>query len=142
MTRLTLAALTALMLPAAAQATQPTTGSTFRTLAPDRSDLGDFRWSDRPVLIFAPGQDDPQYQQALAALRLAEAELVDRQIVVLTDATPGQGQLRDALDIDGFTMLLVGKDGGVKLRSDQVIQPEEIFATIDRMPMRQREMQD
>ena len=39
----------------------------------------------------------------------------------------------------GFKLVLVGKDGGVKLEQDSVLSPDELFAVIDRMPMRMRE---
>jgi hypothetical protein len=37
---------------------------------------------------------------------------------------------------DGFHAVLVGKDGGVKLRSNKVVGDVEMFDFIDRMPMR------
>ncbi|MGB2203635.1 MAG: DUF4174 domain-containing protein, partial [Pseudooceanicola atlanticus] len=61
--------------------------------------------------------------------------------LVDTDPDAG-GALRNRLGAEGFEMLLVGKDGGVKMRAGEVIPPETLFATIDRMPMRQREMQE
>jgi len=36
-------------------------------------------------------------------------------------------------------VVLIGKDGGEKLRSAQPITAERLFATIDAMPMRQSE---
>lgn len=39
---------------------------------------------------------------------------------------------------DGPTqVLLVGKDGGVKVRQQGDVEPKALFDTIDRMPMRQ-----
>jgi hypothetical protein len=40
----------------------------------------------------------------------------------------------------GFTVVLVGKDGGAKLSSARPIDPKRLMDTIDAMPMRQREM--
>ena len=40
-----------------------------------------------------------------------------------------------------FTVMLIGKDGGEKLRSHQPIPWETLRSTIDAMPMRQDEMQ-
>ena len=37
-------------------------------------------------------------------------------------------------------MVLVGKDGRVKRRRDEPMPPEELWAIIDAMPMRQDEM--
>lgn len=121
---------------------QATTGTVFRDLDPNTPNLSAYTWQERPVLIFAPSFDDPRYKQALAALRLAEPGLDDRDVRVLTDTTPGaNGLLRQEFGATGFMMILVGKDGGIKLQSDEVISPDQLFATIDRMPMRQREIQ-
>ena len=40
-----------------------------------------------------------------------------------------------------FTVILIGKDGGEKLRSHQVVTWDKLQTTIDAMPMRQNEMQ-
>jgi len=42
----------------------------------------------------------------------------------------------------GYSIFLIGKDGGVKLKQDEVLEPAELFRVIDRMPMRQREMRE
>ncbi len=43
-------------------------------------------------------------------------------------------------DSNGFTVLLIGKDGGEKLRSHKPVSFEQLRDTIDAMPMRQREV--
>jgi hypothetical protein len=50
--------------------------------------------------------------------------------------------IRRRLDIkhSGFTVILVGKDTGVKLRRTVYTKPHDIFDLIDSMPMRRREM--
>ena len=39
-----------------------------------------------------------------------------------------------------FRLILVGKDGGIKLKRHDQASLEEVFELIDSMPMRQREM--
>jgi hypothetical protein len=39
-----------------------------------------------------------------------------------------------------FQVFLIGKDGGVKLRSEQPVPVQDIFGLIDSMPMRRQEM--
>jgi len=39
-------------------------------------------------------------------------------------------------------VVLVGKDGGEKLRRGAAVDIDEIFSVIDAMPMRQREMEE
>ena len=43
---------------------------------------------------------------------------------------------------DEFAVVLIGRDGGEKLRRASPISAEELFATIDEMPMRRRELRD
>ena len=40
----------------------------------------------------------------------------------------------------GFSVLLIGKDGGEKLRVNEVPDLQAIYAVVDAMPMRSREM--
>ncbi|WP_312930876.1 DUF4174 domain-containing protein [Agrobacterium cavarae] len=46
---------------------------------------------------------------------------------------------REFAQSDNFRVVLVGKNGGIKLRSDAVISDVDMFAVIDRMPMRRAE---
>ena len=134
---------TALCLAASGAAGGAAADDMFRPLATDAGALAAFRWEMRPVLLFAPSVRDDRFRAAMAELRAARADLRDRDIVVLLDTDPErQTALRETLDPAGFLMVLVGKDGGIKLRSDRVIPVETLNATIDAMPMRQREMRD
>jgi hypothetical protein len=66
------------------------------------------------------------------------AELAERDIVVVVSADPAlRRQFRAT---NGFAVVLVGKDGSVKLRRTSPIQFKELAATVDAMPMRQDEM--
>lgn len=42
---------------------------------------------------------------------------------------------------DGFEAVLIGKDGGVKARQTEELDMSAFFDAIDRMPMRQQEIQ-
>lgn len=45
-----------------------------------------------------------------------------------------------AIGADDFTVVLIGKDGGEKLRINEVPDLRSVYAVIDGMPMRSREM--
>ena len=45
-----------------------------------------------------------------------------------------------AIGDDAFSVVLVGKDGGEKLRVDEVPDLQSVYAVVDGMPMRSREM--
>ncbi len=97
---------------------------------------------DRLVVVVArPG--DPRINQQHAALERAGDALRERDVVV-QDITPETARRqRPELAVGPttiFEVLLVGKDGGVKLRREQPVAASEIVALIDTMPMRRQEM--
>jgi hypothetical protein len=47
---------------------------------------------------------------------------------------------RFGVKVGTFQVLLIGKDGGVKLRSSGPVSMKDLFGLIDSMPMRQQEM--
>jgi Domain of unknown function (DUF4174) len=110
--------------------------------------LAGYRWENRVLLVFAPDVDSTLY------LRQQEMLLNEREIVVISvlgdvveverrpDAAASAVELRDAYDVlpHEFRVVLIGKDGGVKLRQDEPILAADLFALIDSMPMRKEEM--
>lgn len=103
--------------------------------------LDDLRWKARPLVLFAPATDDPRLTDQIGQLKAAAAGLKDRDMVVVTVLAP-QDPLRTRLKAprDGFLMVLVGKDGHIAQRWTTPQNPANIFALIDRMPMRRDEM--
>ena len=109
----------------------------------DMADLSEFRWKKRPVLVFADSEDDPAYIEQIDLLRAREDALRERDVVVLTDTDPeARSALRLKMRPRGFMLVLVGKDGGTKLRKPFPWDVREITRSIDKMPMRQREIRE
>jgi hypothetical protein len=114
--------------------------------------LSSLEWQNRVVLVFGNSSDSKIAQQ-IELLEGQEAELADRDMVIIrvtgeeARAVYGKASGLDASAIrkeanvsgDRFQVLLVGKDGGVKFRSDSVVRNVEIFDLIDSMPMRRAE---
>lgn len=120
----------------------------------------------RHLLLFAPSADDDRLARMERALERHATAVSDRDLQVHRAAgdaatgpagrdTHGAGSsgpaphddpatLRDSCDVppDAFCLILVGKDGGEKLRRWEPVDLEEIFALIDAMPMRRREMRE
>ena len=115
----------------------------------------------RAVLVFAPQSADPRFQQQLETFANQEGDLADRNVIVIPVLnlwTPVDKSLHDRnvpftaeaeqRDIrarykvppTAFTVILIGKDGGEKLRSREPLSAARLFAAIDEMPMRQQEM--
>ncbi len=114
--------------------------------------LADLGWKNRVVLVFGNAGDQKVARQ-VKVLETRKAELAERDMVVIRvskeEASSAYGntpaldpvKLRKDAKIagDGFHVVLVGKDGGIKLRSEDIVGDVEIFDLIDSMPMRRAE---
>lgn len=128
---------------------------TATSCAAQADPLNAYAWTARPLLIFAPAAADPQRLAQRRALLTEADAMSDREmrlIEVLGDTAYADGviapfsaaELRRAYaaPAEAFAVLLIGKDSGVKLRAAAPTPASEIFALIDRMPMRRREMRE
>ena len=105
------------------------------------TDLSVYQWTHRPVVVLANSIDDVNYKRQIRMLQQDIESLVDRDVIILTDTTPSPATpLRDALRPRGFALLLIGKDGQVKLRKPFPWSVRELSRTIDKMPMRRQEL--
>lgn len=105
--------------------------------------LKDFLWEKRPVVVFADTERDPAFIRQLELLDARKEALAERDVVILTDTDPeAMSELREQLRPRGFMLVLIGKDGGVKLRKPFPWSVRELSRSIDKMPMRQQEIRD
>ena len=119
-------------------------------------DLSQFQWKNRLLFLFAPNRSHPLFDVLQKSIATQQAEVADRDLVIFeilesgtsrmdtSDLDPQVAQtLRDKFDVNPgrFALILVGKDGSVKLNRQEQTQLEDIFALIDAMPMRQKEME-
>ena len=103
--------------------------------------LDDFLWVNRPIVVLADSPDDPRFLEQLRLLEERLPDLKERDVVVITDTDPSQQtDLRQALRPRGFMLILIGKDGGIKLRKPSPWSVREISRVIDKMPMRRQEI--
>ncbi len=117
-------------------------------------DLNIHRWQDRLLVIMAPDTKDPFYLEQMEVLQKDTAGLSERRLVIYT-ATPGgywkgleTGTLEGSENLyqeykrlrTSFEVLLIGLDGGVKLREGTPLTLEKLYSTIDAMPMRKQEI--
>lgn len=107
------------------------------------SNLSEYLWKKRPIVVFADTDADPRFQEQLERLRENESALRDRDVVVLSDTDPAaRSELRRALRPRGFQLVLIGKDGSVILRKPFPWTVRELNRSIDKMPMRVREIEE
>ncbi len=107
----------------------------------DLANLDAYLWTARPLVIFAPSETDPRLTQQLEWIEERQAEMDERDVVVIVDVEADElSALRGKYRPRDFQIILVGKDGGVKLRKPFPWDVRELSRVIDKMPMRQQEM--
>lgn len=118
--------------------------------------LAQERGKSRPLIIIAPSTIDP----TLVSLKKALDEPANREafaqrnmvlFTVVNTIGERNGKTLDAQSTMALIrelklgagaqtkVILVGKDGEKKIEKSGAIDPKEIFATIDQMPMREKE---
>ena len=118
-------------------------------------DLTQFQWKNRLLLIFAPDDNDSLFKKLQSEIITQEVEVEDRDLVVFEVLERGPSRMNRAL-LDqskvesirrhfsipqrSFRVILIGKDGGIKLKRNDQIDLETIFELIDSMPMRKDEI--
>ena len=112
------------------------------------------RWNHRLLVVSGP---TAVIDDQLAAGKAAESGYLDRQLLLIDAgkklalmSVGNAGPLPDAavfrrrygMPDKTFQVVLVGKDGRVKERRNEVFPTAELFDIIDAMPMRMREMRE
>jgi hypothetical protein len=115
--------------------------------------LSQFQWKNRVLVIFSD-EDNARAARQENMLLAERSGLDERDMVVLrlrggaVSSLFGAGGNLDAdairKDLSGpeageFAMILVGKDGTVKLRAPEPVSCSELFAIVDSMPVRAAE---
>ncbi len=121
-----------------------------------RFTIEDYTWENRLLLVFAPDAADAQAKRQVAAVESRRAAFDDRDMALLRVFGKGRSfaegrpltheaaaGLRKQFGVGEreFAVVLVGKDGVVKRRADSEQSLEDVFAQVDKMPMRRAEVQ-
>lgn len=111
------------------------------------------RWQRRVLVVFSSAATDQKLAKQRAILAGDAAGVAERKLAVVEvigDRATVDGSPRDDVDVaalrrrcevgpEQFRVVLLGLDGGEKLRRDEAVTAGLLFETIDRMPMRQAE---
>jgi hypothetical protein len=122
--------------------------------APARADMVQYQWKKRPLVVFAPSDQHPGFVRQKTIVGGNRTALADRDMVVVyvaggsvsTDLGAPPGMSAAALrsmyraSEGAFRVLLIGKDGGIKIDSPTPLAATDLTAEIDRMPMRRDEV--
>ena len=116
--------------------------------------MSGYKGKYRPVVVFAPEAGDQRLARQREIVEALKPAFIDRQVVLVLvggdrvtvelGPPPAMGaealRARYGIAPGEFKVLLVGKDGGVKLASDKPMAAQALFRAIDAMPMRVDEM--
>jgi len=117
-------------------------------------DLTSYQWKNRIILLKDANLDSDWLQAQLKRLRSNAEELLEREVVLFLInekevydgmATKTELQADSIIAQYGLSnfkgLVLIGKDGGIKLQKEFIVHTSEIIELIDSMPMRAREME-
>ena len=114
-------------------------------------ELTEFMWKKRILLVLDAKNDLDTRNLQLNKFNGLHAEMRERDLVLFVYNG------KEVLDRDGMItyinpdniaygelqgIILIGKDGGVKLRKKYTVEANEVFDLIDQMPMRRAEMKN
>ena len=115
--------------------------------------IDSFKWKNRIVLLKDSHFNSVKLQEQLKALQSNLEKLHDRDILIFVltdeavfDTLKSKTKLQPLLIIEEFGLkdfqglILIGKDGGLKLKDSFVVSPSTICNLIDSMPMRRAEL--
>ena len=122
-------------------------------------DIANHRWQNRLILVISKGHDNEKLIGQLAELNTCSDGLKERKLLIY-QILPNQFKLSSshgdgttwqsgssiydqfATSDASFEIILIGLDGGVKLRKNEPQSCEALWGVIDRMPMRQAEIRN
>ncbi|MDG1286311.1 MAG: DUF4174 domain-containing protein [Rickettsiales bacterium] len=114
-----------------------------------------YLWEKRVLLVFSDSAENEHYASQQFSLTESVAGMKERDLVVWSfivnqevsvegksKAHLGTSRFYDYFNVreNGFTIILLGKDGEEKHRQNTALSMPELFSMIDAMPMRQREI--
>ncbi len=126
---------------AAQETVEPTPPAAHQPVG--ESDLSEFLWKNRVIVVFVDNAADPRFHEQIDLLSDGTDMLAERDIVVLTDTDPAdRSAARKKLRPRGFSLVVIDKDGGVKLRKPAPWSVREITRSVDKFPSRIQEVRE
>ena len=119
-------------------------------------DLSQHQWNNRLLLVMGE-QVNEAWEEQISVLKACREELQERKIIIYLLQPTQFAVLNESLDHviwqpsgklytqfrksnEAMEMVLIGLDGGIKLRRDHHVSCELLNAVIDQMPMRRAEI--
>lgn len=105
-----------------------------------QNSLKNYQWKKRVLILLTDSAQNTNFVEARIQLLTRKREVQDRDLVTIEE-TQTQGPWHQRFNSQqAFTVILIGKDGEEKWRTQNPLNLDEVFQIIDSMPMRQSEM--
>ena len=111
--------------------------------------ISTLKWKNRILILMDSEGNTHIRNEQLKAFDDLEEEIEDRDLVLFCydgkylldqELRKTTYQLTSNIDAAFQGIILIGKDGGIKLKRPFTLEPKKVFETIDSMPMRKSEM--
>ena len=103
------------------------------TYVEPNTDIKDLIWEKRPVLVFSNSHLDPNLKQQIEMFGSDPNALLSRDVrVFVDDKSEPNSKLRKRFRPKGFLIILIGKDGQIKLRKNSPWSARELTRIIDK----------
>ncbi|WP_405247294.1 MULTISPECIES: DUF4174 domain-containing protein [unclassified Cellulophaga] len=112
-------------------------------------DISDFKWKNRVLLLIDTASNSNNIKQQIQIFEGQHDAFQERDIIYFISTPKGSyGSDKQPLDLRGLEkyrkkdfsgLILLGKDGGIKLKEAFIVPAKTIISLIDTMPMRQSE---
>lgn len=117
-------------------------------------DISQHLWKNRVILILS--EDNTAFERQMLAFKTNEKGMNERGLIVYHLKPDEYQQVMPKSDVQkstnlfkkykqanvSFEVILIGLDGGIKLRQKDFLSCEKLFGTIDSMPMRSTEIRN
>ena len=111
--------------------------------------VDEYQWKNRLLFILNPQGEQLLEHEQVVAFKGLEEEIEDRELILFivndSNVLNTKGAIvnldRSQIPYNSFSgIMLIGKDGGVKMKKSFLVSPQEVFDLIDSMPMRRAEI--
>jgi hypothetical protein len=116
-------------------------------------ELSSYRWNNRLLLVMSDNPNSPEVRRQISLFAHDSLALAERKLLLLqvfpnhylmgsnnfVRRQSGEIFFDHKTSKRPFEMVLIGLDGSEKLRRYEIIQPADLYAIIDVMPMRRSE---
>ena len=113
------------------------------------------QWKKRVIIVSASSPNHIGYREQQALLTHNKKGMKERDLIIyrlyndhwldskgqlLSQSEANEIRKAYQIPVDEFMVLLIGKDGNVKMRKNDPVETRHIFSLIDSMPMRKQEI--